>query len=628
MGGDYSRERFDATKDFLALLLQQGRVLCEADVNELVRVIDRRMRAQVGDTIGRCTVPRETPDAFRISVVDNALTIGRGRIYVDGLLAENHGKGAAQFDTYLAEEYGATALGYAEQPYLPNAAATSVPAEGGPHLVYVVVWPRELTWLERPDLVESAIGQDTVTALQSAWQVRVLPNVGAGVTCATPDGQIPAWDALIRPSAGRLSTSVLAVAEEEDPCITAADGGGFTGLQYQLYRFEIHKGGPIGTATYKWSRDNASVAAAVLTLDGTRLGVTRVGRDAVLRFNPGDWIEITDDWRELAGEPGELCKIRSVVEGTQTIEIETALPAAAFPVDAEHKLSPERHTRVRKWDHRGDTGELPVPAAGTAVAIENGLHVTFDVSVAGGEFKSGDYWTCAARATDASVESLVKAPPRGVHRHYGRLAVVTFPNVTDCRVLWPPQVQTQPVPEPEVDRGIRVRHVQLLTGEELVNDKEVPARLLSRGIQVHLTDAIDPRAVLKRPTCYVGLELPYPLNDADRQLWHGLPIGYERIYLEGIVEFVENIINWRPADSVVRWMTGPLFPELDRHNLAAPLLARLTLKGNFIWGRAHEDRPSYLDGDAFADPRGGLVFPSGDERRGGDFETWFWVVRG
>ena len=38
--------------------------------------------------------------------------------------------------------------------------------------------------------------------------------------------------------------------------------------------------------------------------------VDSVGKDSVLRFSDGDWIEITDDWRELSGQAGELHKIK------------------------------------------------------------------------------------------------------------------------------------------------------------------------------------------------------------------------------------------------------------------------------------------------------------------------------
>jgi hypothetical protein len=71
--------------------------------------------------------------------------------------------------------------------------------------------------------------------------------------------------------------------------------------------------------------------------------------------------------------------------------------------------------------------------------LEDGVEVTFTTAAGGGDFRAGDYWIFVARTADASVEELDEAPPRGVHHHYCRLAVVTLPNaVNDCRVFWPP----------------------------------------------------------------------------------------------------------------------------------------------------------------------------------------------
>ena len=57
-----------------------------------MRILGRRARAQTADALGRVAVPRETLDGFKIQIAAGKLTIGRGRIYVDGLLAENHGR--------------------------------------------------------------------------------------------------------------------------------------------------------------------------------------------------------------------------------------------------------------------------------------------------------------------------------------------------------------------------------------------------------------------------------------------------------------------------------------------------------------------------------------------------------
>lgn len=456
MGGDYSRRRFDPKKDYSSVLMQQGRVQLDADWNEFMEIGDRRTRAETCDTLGRCVVPKETPEGFRIHVSGGKFTIGRGRIYVDGLLAENHGTGAPDFDPVLRELRGKDPVAYDEQRYYKKTIhqVESLP-QGGPHLVYIDVWQREVTYLETPDLIEQAVGVDTTTRLQTVWQVKVLtlPS-GFNVTCTTVDDHIAGWPDVIRPSAGRLSTEAVGVPVDEDPCELEPTGG-YRGLENQLYRVEIHDGGIPGTATFKWSRDNGTVATAVSAIHGTKLTVGRTGRDSVLRFNPGDWVEITDDRREFGGKAGEIRKIKNVVDATQSIELESALPAADFPTDAQGKLKPERHTRIRRWDQKGQvrdtngnliidlddpgsTGLIPVKPD-TPIPLENGVQITFSTEPDGGKFRVGDYWVFAARTADATVEELEKAPPIGIHHHYGRLAVVTFPNKEeDCRDFWPP----------------------------------------------------------------------------------------------------------------------------------------------------------------------------------------------
>jgi hypothetical protein len=104
MAADLSRVRFDARRDHVGVVLQQGRLLLDSEWNELVAILDRRLRAEVADLDspgpvtgigGVAVVPRTTPDGFKVTLSAGALTIGRGRMYVDGLLAENHGVGPA-----------------------------------------------------------------------------------------------------------------------------------------------------------------------------------------------------------------------------------------------------------------------------------------------------------------------------------------------------------------------------------------------------------------------------------------------------------------------------------------------------------------------------------------------------
>src|SRR5262249_35327004 len=185
MGADISRVRFDPLDDFAGVVLQQGRLLLDADFNEFVALLDRRLRAETCDLTsfgpdpnqqGVAWVPRQTPDAFRVTASGGKLTIGRGRMYVDGLVAENHGDPQDGFDPLLAERTGTADLAYEQQPYWPT--PEPLPG-GGPHLAYLDVWEREVTYLEDPDLVEVAVGVDTTARTQTAWQVRLLQNVGS-----------------------------------------------------------------------------------------------------------------------------------------------------------------------------------------------------------------------------------------------------------------------------------------------------------------------------------------------------------------------------------------------------------------------------------------------------------------
>ena len=464
MSFDLSRFTFRPWRDFLGVVMQQGRVQLDADWNELVSQIVRRVQvgaldtyAQTGgfETEARAVVPRSTPDGFRIEAAGGALTIGVGRIYVDGVLAENHGAAPLAWDPRLAEEVGGTAVAYTAQPYYPD--PPELPG-GGPHLVYLDVWQRELTYLQEPELLEKAVGVDTTARLQTVWQVKVLPGIG-GADCATPDAGVTGWDDVIRPSGARLTTSTAAVNVAPNPCLVPPSGG-YKGLENQLYRVEIHDGGAVGTATFKWSRDNGSVQTRVNQIDPSldRLVLDMIGRDEVLRFVEGDWVEITDDVRELRGEPGIIRQIKApngVSDATRTIVLAKPLPAGAFPTDAQDQTNPARHTRIRRWNQRGKVfrddgttqfadldatnGVIPVPPPGTSLLLEDGIVVRFDLAGASTTFHAGDRWSFAARTADASVEILDHAPPLGTHHHYARLAVVTFPDTeTDCRVLWPP----------------------------------------------------------------------------------------------------------------------------------------------------------------------------------------------
>ncbi|QGZ59453.1 DUF6519 domain-containing protein [Paraburkholderia acidiphila] len=481
MSFDNSRFTFSPWNDYAGVVGLQGRLQTDADWNEWLAELGRRIQAGTLDLMGHAAYPPTTPYAFQIENSTNAsgqpsLSIGLGRMYVDGLLAENHGAPTQQWDPALAELSGTpqpppaasvNAIDYSAQPYYPNAptALLTGPGAAGTLLAYLDVWTRPVTWLQDSNLIDKAINVDTSARLQTVWQVRLMDASGKNWGCGTPDADM--FGSLA--SSGRLDTSVVPNAPSGPCCLTTSTG--YTGVENQFYRVEIHAGGapnatgalPTNNATFKWSRENASVMTGVTQIAmGTNtagapaavLTVMSLGRDQVLGFAAGNWIELIDEAHELGGQPGEMYQIDSIDVPGKTITLTSALQSNAF----QGPLDPKRCTRIRRWDQSGKIylqdmttvwcdvdaagGIIPVPEAGTRLVLESGIIVNFSLSTpvaSGGHFNTGDFWNFAARTAGGWVEELNGAPPRGIHHHYTKLSVLTPPNgAPDCRTPWNP----------------------------------------------------------------------------------------------------------------------------------------------------------------------------------------------
>lgn len=479
MSGDYTRFTFKPLKDYSGLFKQQGRVDLDSDFNELIEIIDRRWRSETIDIFGHCVVcdVAGTPsEAFQIlPTALGTFDIGIGRMYVDGIQVENHGRVPLQYLPDLGEHEGTVRTLYSDQPYLPLGTPpllTPIPAPRT-DLIYIDAWQREVTVLEDPSIREIALGgPDTTTRIQSAWQVRALQNVGQH-GCGD---DIAAWNALVAPSAGRLTTSAVAPPTSDDPCIISPSGG-YRGLENRLYRVEIHSPGTIGgggPAKFKWSRNNASIVSTVSAIDAVSLDnviVQQVGRDEVLRFETGNFIEITDDFHEFQGQAGHMARITNIDQANRIITFTPAIPATAFDT-----ADPEsRHTRVLRWDQtlNVDANGLLDVVAGS-IPIEDGVEVQFSLDPAGGNFKVGDYWVFCARTADGSVEPLTNAPPRGILHHFCRLGFVHWgadlasTTFDDCRNHWPPACECDAACTVTVGDGID-SHGQFTDIQQAIN---------------------------------------------------------------------------------------------------------------------------------------------------------------
>ncbi|MGC4098859.1 MAG: DUF6519 domain-containing protein [Nitrospira sp.] len=359
MKGDFSRQTFVQEKHYSAVLLQQGRVQLDADWNESHAIHEHRSEAMARDVIGFSGAPTTDP-GFLIQIDRDGvgLLIGRGRYYVDGILCENEAD-----------------INYTAQPDLPGIrSAVEVLRESNVvfGVVYLEVWKRHLTALDDVTMRESALGgPDTTTRVKTIWQVKVLPVKTPDSGVVGPETLFDEWTQLLAPPTGGLSARAKPVIGSDNPCIIPPSAG-FRGLENQLYRVEVHKGGVLGdptrTPTFKWSRDNGTVVTAIERLSGQEVTVRDLGPDEVLGFASGQWIEIIDDAAELTRLPGQLIQIDSINRATRVIKLVSA-PTV--------RIDPAMHPKLRRWDSVNELA-MAIPSTNDGfLPLENGLEVKF-----------------------------------------------------------------------------------------------------------------------------------------------------------------------------------------------------------------------------------------------------------
>ena len=492
MKGDFTRFTFRPGRHYDGVRMQQGRVQVDADFNEEGEIRAYLEQTEATDVIGRAGAPA-TGGGFQIAATADGvgLTISAGRIYVDGILCENEAPwvavtarsetaGTITVSSLSADGYGFVAPGlvelldgntaagtaqithidatsrtltiagpsvapflqnatdprarfaatYANQPSWPEPPSLDPPTAARTDLVYLDVWQRHVGAVEDPGLLDEALGGvDTSSRVQTVWQVRVLENVTAA-SCSDP---IAGWPPPA--SGGRLTNEVVPGSAADGPCVVPSEGG-YSGIENRLYRVEVHEGSDSGAPTFKWSRDNGSVAFSVAEfVDGggptNQLRLRRLGRDGALGLQKDDWVEMLDDGVELAGQPGQLAQVQDVDERQRIVTLSQTISG----------LSVDRHARLRRWDDANGARAIDTTQS---LSLENGIEIRF----AGDGFRPGDYWVFAARTASGTIEQLTDAPPRGIVHHYCRLALATWKSTgagwqivdppADCRIQFPP----------------------------------------------------------------------------------------------------------------------------------------------------------------------------------------------
>jgi hypothetical protein len=265
--GDFSRITFLPGRHYSGVLLQQGRVLVDADFNEHEEIERYRLRMLARDLIGACGGPGDGA-GFEITVDGSGqAVVGAGRYYVDGLLVENE-----------------------KSVVLP------APESGpGRYLVYLDAWEASVSALDDPPLRDPAVeGADTSLRLRVVSQIVIVP-----------------------------ADAVLAIDESRPTLDVRTGDSGYTGPENTLYRVEIHDGGE-ARATFKWSRDNGSLVLPLTEIRSDELVAAKTAADELLRLNKGDWLELLDAELELEGRPGQLVQVTAVDVSARTVKVTPA----------------------------------------------------------------------------------------------------------------------------------------------------------------------------------------------------------------------------------------------------------------------------------------------------------------
>lgn len=428
--GDFSNS---VAGGFAGVLYQQGRIFSDIDGTTETLITTDWQDTAARDTIGDhvAAVPASERDSFRIEAADLAagavtLRVHPGRVWADGLLVG------------LAEPVPAAAIlrqaTYLLPPIQGPAADESTIADGIRDAVVLEVWREAISAFQMPDLLlEPALGgPDTTERLNTAFALR-LYRMAAGDTCDSLDLDDD-FDAK-----GRLTATLQPTVAIGGDC-PVIEGGGYTGLEHNLYRIEIADAP--GPPLFKWSRFNGGLVGRALfdavalraTITANLQAITSSGLESfyleALRFDPD-----LGHWRVVYG-----------ANVTLDAEDRFVLPNAAGTTTGAIPGGPD-DVFVRVWDGIRPLSQFPVSP--NPNELEDGIRLEFQAD-ATGRYSPGDYWTFSLRAGEIHNPNVLLAaePPEGIHYHRVPLAELEWDGsdhldvaegtIDDCRVVFDP----------------------------------------------------------------------------------------------------------------------------------------------------------------------------------------------
>lgn len=421
MKGDFSRQIFDPKKHYNGVLLQQGRVLVDADWNEEIEILRHHERTEMRDIIGGCGGPAgnagfkleadsflqpapfppgpfppgplplepEVQEAERVEIrqpvplepaISQAAPLAAGESYDDSVTGAAAGRTSSPVD----DEFRA---GLVIDQY-----AKDLVLSAGRYYVDGILIENEqrIRVASQPDLpphpAEKPFSQEGhYVAYLDVWDRHITaiddPSIRE-VALGGPDTttrsrtiwqvkfwyagtgtapecrtNIDAFNAFIAPPTGRMSAGTEAPSIGEGPCIVPP-GAGFRGLENQLYRVEIHDAGT--------AMDNAAATlVAINSVSAPGVSPVELTLAASLGVNAGDAIEIVPTVAGSGAMDGVIAYVSAVKSGGTVLALTTGMGG----LKTEQILKARKVNATFKWSR--DNGSVL-----TIIEKMNGAEIT------------------------------------------------------------------------------------------------------------------------------------------------------------------------------------------------------------------------------------------------------------
>ena len=392
MKTEISRDSYQPEKHYSGLYQQQGRILTDADWNELVDILKGRLNEALKDVVGNGS-------PLHRNIVNNSTTPAKlewGVVYVDGIQA------LARPDK---DAVSPVDFEYEHQADFPQ--PSPLPTSPANYVVYADVWERTVTQLMDERLRDIGLhGADTCTRKQVMAQIKwCLSGLDPESAPENP-----------RKGNARVSITLLKKSTEPDPCDPCAKQLDVkSSIGNYLFRVEVHdvKGAAHNPdeITLKWSAENGAIQSGVV--DG----------DVQAHFKAGNWayeffdqtserhlgVHLDNSWQPVRAEMSE---------------------AFVVPTDAG---KPNEY--VRRWDgfcklrkdsgnwivvqqYGNEEGSSFVEVVGNTVTIElSALRVLFEFDTG---IVAGDHWLAEVREGAHKPDDILisAALPVGIEHHY------------------------------------------------------------------------------------------------------------------------------------------------------------------------------------------------------------------